>query len=244
MSLSETLALKRSTFLEGAIACGPTILGYWSIGFAAGAIGAISGFSLTDVALLAMLLYAGSAQFLFYSLWISGAGPFAIVLAVLLVNIRYLLMSSYLARYFAGLTGIQKFISGMLLTDETFGIAAQQASRHGSIPYWWMLGLNSVAYVNWIIANIVGAVFAKSIPSDFSHRLVFSLTAMFIGLVVLNYVGSRQKRLEIVAIVASAAVVLASLGSFDVNVSLLVATAVAATLCTTLMRLYPSLGGK
>ncbi|WP_295473380.1 AzlC family ABC transporter permease [uncultured Pseudomonas sp.] len=242
MTATHTAAIRRSAFIDGAIACGPTILGYWSIGFAAGAIGAISGFSPGEVTLLAMLLYAGSAQFLFYSMWIGGAGSLAIVLAVLLVNIRYLLMSSYLARYFNGLSRWQKFVSGMLLTDETFGVAAQQAARQEKIPFWWMFGLNGAAYLNWIVANVLGAVFARSIPEVFAHRLGFSLTAMFIGLIVLTWSASRHRKLEIVAMLISAAVILASLGVIDVNLSLLLATAVAATVCAALLRVFPAEG--
>ncbi|MFS2222824.1 AzlC family ABC transporter permease [Pantoea sp. B65] len=238
MCRQEIIAGKGSAFSAGVIACGPTILGYWSIGFASGAIGSLSGFSLTDITLLSALLYAGSAQFLFYSLWAGGAGTIAILLAVLLVNIRYLLMSSFLARFFAGLSAAKKFTSGILLTDETFGVAAQYAGRHGQIPFWWMLGLNVTAYANWIIANIIGALFASYIPAEVSHRLGFSLTAMFIGLLALNYFGSKHKKLEIVAMAVSAIVVLATLGILDVNISILVATAVAATLCATIMKCY------
>ncbi|ECE0793432.1 branched-chain amino acid ABC transporter permease, partial [Salmonella enterica subsp. diarizonae] len=60
-------------FRGGVIACLPTIPDYWSIGFAAGAIGTLSGFTLWQTAFLATALYAGSAQFLFYSLWSAGA---------------------------------------------------------------------------------------------------------------------------------------------------------------------------
>ncbi|ECF2367412.1 hypothetical protein E1890_22705 [Salmonella enterica subsp. enterica serovar Mountpleasant] len=109
--------------------CLPTIFGYWSIGFAAGAIGSISGFFLTDIILLSAFLYAGSAQFLFYSLYTGGAEIAAILVAVLLVNIRYLLMSSYMARFFNGASIKEKFISGMLLTDETFGVAVQKTNK-------------------------------------------------------------------------------------------------------------------
>ncbi|KAA8998604.1 AzlC family ABC transporter permease [Affinibrenneria salicis] len=240
----DTFAQRRNAFLAGVIACGPTILGYASIGFAAGAIGSISGFSWVEITLLAALIYAGSAQFLFYSLWSSGAGSMAIVLAIALVNIRYLLMSSYLARFFAALPTGQKFISGMLLTDETFGVAAQYAGKHGRIPFWWMLGLNITAYASWISANIAGAAFASVIPVEISHRLGFSLTTMFIGLLALNYSGSAQKKLELVAMGLSAATVLVTLGVLDMNISILVATAVAATVCATLLRLYPALRSK
>ena len=90
----------RAQFRAGVIACFPTIPGYWSIGFAAGAIGTLSGFTTLQTALLASLLYAGSAQFLFYSLWAAGAEVASVVLSVLLVNLRYLLMSSAMSVYF------------------------------------------------------------------------------------------------------------------------------------------------
>lgn len=237
MDKQANIIRQSGTFTAGLIACGPTILGYWSIGFASGAIGALSGFSLTDITLLSALLYAGSAQFLFYSLWAGGAGTLAIVLAVLLVNIRYLLMSSFLARFFSALPGTKKFISGMLLTDETFAVAAQYAGKYGQIPFHWISGLNVTAYVNWIIANITGALFASYIPAEISQRLGFSLTAMFIGLLALNYFGSKAKKLEIVAMVVSALVVLATLDVLNVNISILIATAVAALLCATIVKL-------
>ncbi len=89
----------RGLFVQGVAACLPTVLGYWSIGFAAGGVGTLSGFPFSEVLLLAGLLYAGSAQFLFYGMAAAGAGPLAIATAILLVNIRYLLMSSALAPY-------------------------------------------------------------------------------------------------------------------------------------------------
>ena len=43
----------RAQFRAGVAACFPTIPGYWSIGFAAGAIGTLSGFTTLQTALLA-----------------------------------------------------------------------------------------------------------------------------------------------------------------------------------------------
>lgn len=222
-------------FKTGIKDCLPTIFGYWSIGFAAGAIGSISGFSLTDITLLSAFLYAGSAQFLFYSLYTSGAETTAILVAVLLVNIRYLLMSSYMARFFNGATAIEKFISGMFLTDETFGVAVQKNTK---ISFWWMLGLNISAYINWVISNITGAIFANFIPFSFSQKLGFSLTAMFIGLLALNFFSSNRKGLELVAIViALLLIVLLNLNtSFDGNASIIISTIISATACSIIMR--------
>ncbi|HBQ67750.1 MAG TPA: branched-chain amino acid permease, partial [Leclercia adecarboxylata] len=158
-------------FRAGIAACIPTIAGYWSIGFAAGAIGTLSGFTTGQIALLASALYAGSAQFLFYSLWAAGAEMASVVLSVLLVNLRYLLMSSSMSVFFRDYTALQKVVSGLLLTDETFGVAVQRASPQGKISYSWMLGLNITAWLNWIIACVTGAWLATTLPASLMEGL-------------------------------------------------------------------------
>lgn len=219
-------------FKKGIIACMPTILGYWCIGFACGAIGIISGFSFSAEMALTILLYAGGAQFLFYSLWLAGAETIAIVTSVFLINVRYVLMSSYLAGFCKGTALFERFIHGVLMTDETFGVAVQEARKKGSLNFWWLFGLNLSAYLNWIIANMMGCYFAKIIPFKLSHGLMFSLTAMFIGLLTLNYFGSKYKRYEVMAVILSCIIFLLCLVVFDINISLLLATLVATSATT------------
>lgn len=222
----------RSSFRAGIRACLPTILGYWSIGFAAGSIGALSGYGFAGVGLLAGLLYAGSAQFLFYGMTAAGAGPFAIIFAVFLVNIRYLLMSSALSPFFSSQDIRRKFLGGALLTDETFGVAAQFAKAHGTLPFRWLLGLNVTAYVNWVVANLAGAALAGSLPPSFTEGLAFSLTAMFIGLLLLTYYASKRPGSELVAILAAACAIAALFARVDSNIAVLVATVAGATIAT------------
>jgi 4-azaleucine resistance transporter AzlC len=223
-------------FRQGVIACLPTILGFWTIGFAAGAIGALAGFSVLEITLLAIFLYAGSAQFMFYSLHAAGAGVLAIVLGVMLINMRYVLMSSYMAIYFTKGSFFQKFISGALLTDETFGVAAQHGSRNGELPFAWMLGLNVTAWFNWIVANLAGALLAAALPESITQGLSFSLVAMFIGLLLMTWFGSQRRLLETVAIAISVAVIAATSQTLDVNIGILLATVAAASVPTRLLR--------
>lgn len=225
-----------SLFRQGVIACLPTILGYWSIGFAAGAIGSLAGFSIFDISLLAAFLYAGSAQFLFYSLHADGASILPIVMSVFLINLRYLLMSSYMAMYFTHAGAVQKFIGGALLTDETFGVAAQYANKHGSLPFAWLLGLNLTAWLNWIVANLAGAVLAASLPPSVTDGLSFSLVSMFIGLLLMTWFASRRRVLETVTIAAAVLFVWISAGYASTNLSVILATLGAASLATVLMR--------
>jgi 4-azaleucine resistance transporter AzlC len=226
------IASESDTFRAGAKACLPTILGYWSIGFAAGSIGALSGYSLPQVGLLAGLLYAGSAQFLFYAMSAAGAAPLAIVFAVFLVNIRYLLMSSALSPFFQGQNMGRKLVGGALLTDETFGVASQHAKEHGVLPFRWLLGLNLTAYLNWLAANLAGAALASRLPASLTEGLAFSLTAMFIGLLLLTYFASKDRRRELVAIIAAAGTLIMLFPRMDPNIAILLATISGATVAT------------
>jgi len=227
---------KNTLFRQGIIACFPTILGYWSIGFAAGAIGSLTGFSVLDIGLLSAFLYAGSAQFLFYSLHAEGASVLPIIIGVLLINMRYLLMSSYMAMYFRRASVLQKLVSGALLTDETFSVAAQYASRHGLLPFAWLLGLNLTAWLNWIVANLAGAVLASSLPASISGALNFSLVSMFIGLLVMTWFASQRREAETVTIGAAVLIVWGTSGHVTANLSVIIATLGAATFVTGMMR--------
>lgn len=232
----------RSAFRAGVIACLPTIPGYWSIGFAAGAIGTLAGFSVTETALLAGGLYAGSAQFLFYSLWAAGAEMLSVVFSVFLVNMRYLLMSSSMSLYFRNASTLQKYVSGLLLTDETFGVAAQYGARHGSIPFAWMLGLNLSAWLNWIMACVLGAWLASALPAPLVDGLSFSLVSMFIGLLLMTWFASQRKRLETLTIVAAVVVTLVSFDHMDASLVVILAAIVAATLATVILTLNTQRG--
>ncbi|MCU6669028.1 AzlC family ABC transporter permease [Enterobacteriaceae bacterium H4N4] len=223
-------------FRAGVAACLPTIPGYWSIGFAAGAIGTLSGFTTGQIALLAAALYAGSAQFLFYSLWAAGAEMASVVLSVLLVNLRYLLMSSSMSVFFRDYSTLQKMVSGLLLTDETFGVAVQHGSPQGKISYAWMLGLNVTAWLNWIVACVMGAWLATTLPASLMEGLGFSLVSMFIGLILMMWFASRRKMLETLNIAVAVAITLVCAGSGSLSLVVIVAASLAATLATVLLR--------
>lgn len=49
-----------------------------------------------------------------------------------------------------------------------------------------MLGLNTTAHLNWVIANILGGIFGEFIEDPTSLGLDFALPAMFIGLLIIQ----------------------------------------------------------
>ncbi len=217
-------------FLEGVKDCVPTLLGYLSIGFAAGVVEKTAGLSVMEIALMCLLLYAGSAQFIAAGMIAAHTPSTAIVFTIFFVNLRHLLMSAALSPYFRQLSPVRNILVGCLLTDETFGVAMNQAAAKQSIPEKWMHGLNVTAYLNWFLANLAGAFFGQWITDPEKYGLDFALPAMFIGLLVLQMV-SRSK-LVVDVIVALSAVIIAVAVSIAVSGSagVIVATVLGATI--------------
>lgn len=128
---SETLDAqgKEDSFLQGVKDCIPTLLGYLSIGFAAGVVEKTAGLSIAEIAMISIILYAGSAQFIAAGMIAAGSTGASIIITILLVNLRHLLLSAALSPYFRHLTPMRNLLIGALLTDETFGVAIQESAR-------------------------------------------------------------------------------------------------------------------
>lgn len=184
------------TFAAGARAGLPVVLGYLGIGFAAGVVERAAGFSYAEVLLLAMVLYAGSAQFVLTSM-VTLASPVAvIVLTVFFVNARHMLLAAALAPYFRALPAWKNALLGLQLTDETFVVATARFAQRPPRGAAWMAGLNLVAYATWATANLAGAIFSAQFSSSAAGTKVlgFALPCMFAGLLLLQLTAQRRIR--------------------------------------------------
>lgn len=220
----------QATFMQGVRDCVPTLLGYLSIGFAAGVIEMTAGLSFAETALLSLILYAGSAQFIAAGMLASNGSALAIIFTIFFVNLRHLLLSAAVSPYFRHLTPLKNMWIGSLLTDESFGVAMTRAIGRKTLSERWMHGLNITAYLNWFVANMAGAYFGRWITNPDRFGLDYALPAMFIGLIVLQLVHRKSKKIHInVAIIAVVCVILASMASLG-SLSIIIAAVVAATM--------------
>jgi predicted branched-subunit amino acid permease len=105
MQMDTTAYVRREdSFLQGIKDCIPTVLGYLSIGFAAGVVEKTAGLSVLEIALMCLLIYAGSAQFIAAGMIVAKGSIAAIIFTIFFVNLRHLLMSAALSPYFRHLT--------------------------------------------------------------------------------------------------------------------------------------------
>src|SRR5690625_298360 len=229
VKLNRTRNSIEDSFIEGIKACVPTLLGYLSIGFAAGVVGKTAGLSFIEIALMSLLIYAGSAQFIAIGMIVAGASATTIISTIFFVNLRHFLLSASLSPYLKHLTPLRNSFIGTLLTDETFGVAMNEAVTKKSLGEKWMHGLNITAYLNWFFANLLGAYFGQWITNPESLGLDFALAAMFIGLLILQ-MASRMKVLIDIIVAISAVVVVVGVSLFTSgSIGIILAIVIAST---------------
>ncbi|MDW4396346.1 AzlC family ABC transporter permease [Staphylococcus saprophyticus] len=185
------------TFKQGVKACIPTLLGYADVGLSFGIVAVASGFSLLEIILLCLLVYAGAAQFIICALVIAGTPISAIVLTAFIVNSRMFLLSMTLAPSYKDYSLLNRIGLATLVTDETFGVAVTPHLKGEKINDRWLHGLNITAYVFWTIACIIGALFGKYIHDPDVLGLDFAITAMFIFLAVSQFESIRRSKVKI-----------------------------------------------
>jgi len=231
MNISENTYLQEeNSFFAGVRDCLPTVLGYLSIGFAAGVVEKTAGLSIVEIGLISLLLYAGSGQFIAAAMIGANSPALAIIFTIFFINLRHLLMSAAISPYFRHLTPSRNILIGSLLTDETFGVAMNEAANKKRLSEKWMHGLNVTAYLNWFIANIAGGFFGEWISNPERFGLDFALPGMFIGLLVLQMASRKKWMKDVLVAISAVAIVVGVSFVASGSVGIIVATIIASTI--------------
>lgn len=119
-----------------------------------------------------------------------------IIFTTFIVNLRNFLLCMTLAPHFTKYSLMKNIGIGALVTDESFGVAFNKIAKRESVSAQWMNGLNVTAYLCWIVSCMLGAIFGKWISNPKVFGLDFSLTAMFLALLVLQLQTIQKSKLK------------------------------------------------
>lgn len=171
----------------GAAAAWPICLGYFPIGLALGVLAQKAGLPWWAVAMMSVMVFAGSAQFICVAMIAAGSTVPGIIMTTFVVNLRHTLMSSALAVYLSGVS--RKFLAlyAYGITDESFAVNMTRF-REGSWDRWKALIVNHLANAVWIASTIVGALVGQFVPQG-AFGINYALTGMFICLLVFQLQG-------------------------------------------------------
>jgi len=112
-----------------------------------------------------LLLYAGSAHVGVLTLMAQGAGVTSMLLAVLLINSRFMVYSAALSPHFAAQPRWFRFLAPHFVIDQTFALTSRRQDLQDGAKfrrYWLTIG--SVIGLGWATAMAAGVIVGPAIP--------------------------------------------------------------------------------
>lgn len=180
-------AKEKQQLRDGMLAAWPICLGYFPIGLAFGVLAQQAGLPWWAVAMMSVLVFAGSSQFICVAMLASGVSAAAIIFTTFVVNLRHTLMSSALAVHLSGVSRRFLALFAYGVTDESFAVNMARF-REGKWDRRRALVVNQLANAVWFIATVTGCLVGQFVPQG-ALGIDYALTAMFICLLVFQVHG-------------------------------------------------------
>lgn len=157
---------------------------------------------ITWVQLLVMNLsvFAGSAQFVLVDMWVPPLPIAEMTLAVLAINLRYLLIGASLEPVFRGASFWHKATRMHLVADENWAVTMAARRRNGSVSTGFLLGGGLCVVTAWCMGTLSGHLLGAAVDDPAVYALDFAFVAVFTALAMSLWRG----RMDLIPWVAAA----------------------------------------
>ena len=212
------------SFLNGFKAASPIMVGYVPIGFAFGVLAASTGLTWAEAALMSLIVFAGSSQFIALDLFASTSSPLVIITMTFIVNLRHMLFSAALSEHVKKWKPAEIAWFAYEITDESFAVQIdrfQRGDTHKGISFM----VHGFAHISWIVGTILGATAGTLLDKVPWIPFDFALPAMFISLLAGQI--KHNKHLMVAIICGILSIVLYQIGLSPWHV--LIATVIGAS---------------
>lgn len=160
----------------------PIALGYLSVSFGFGITAVGMGINPIGTILISLTNLTSAGQ-------VAGIGIIAacgtiieMILAQLIINIRYCLMGLALTQKLDGsFTTFHRMVTSFAITDEVFAVAA---AERGLIGRKFMYGLITLPPVGWVLGTALGVYAGQILPQSVCAALGIAIYSMFVAIIV------------------------------------------------------------
>jgi 4-azaleucine resistance transporter AzlC len=214
------LPTPRHPTLRGLLDTAPILPGVLPFGMIYGGAAVAAGLTPLKAQALSLTIFAGASQVAAVDLMARGAAWFTVLLAVLVINSRFVMYAASLAQKLPPQNNLKGLLTSYLLTDQAYAVTLARSDTEPEprrlVPYYFGAALS--LWTTWQIGTAAGILLGSIVPP--SWQLEFSIPLMFLALLV---PALKDKPCWVAAIVAGI-VVLAGKG-LPYNLGLIVGSA-------------------
>lgn len=180
----------------------PVMTGYIVLGIGFGILLNTKGYGVLWALLMSIFIYAGSMQYVTIDFLGSGATLIAVALTTLMVNCRHLFYGISMIDKYKD-TGVAKPYLIFALTDETYSLVCRDLEFENNSQkrhYYFLASIFNQCY--WVTGSIIGVLLGMIIPFN-TTGIDFSLTALFVTIVIEQWLSSKDHSSAIIGFVCS-----------------------------------------
>lgn len=179
----------------------PVLTGYIVLGIGFGIVLGTKGYDVKWSFLMSTFIYAGSMQFVAIDFLGTGASLITVALTTLMVNCRHLFYGISMVDKYKD-AGIEKPYIIFALTDETYSLVCDEKDIDSSQKrkYRFLVSVFDQCY--WITGSVIGSLLGMIIPFDVTG-IDFALTALFLTVLVEQWLTGKEHIYAIVGILSS-----------------------------------------
>lgn len=160
----------------------PIALGYFVVSFTLGIAARQIGITAMQATIISFTNNASAGEYAAFEVIASKAGYIEMAITLLVVNLRYLLMSCALSQKISSDTPFfHRFLIAYDVTDEIFGISV---SRPGMLNPFYSYGAMTLALPGWALGTGLGVICGNIMPARLLSAMSVALYGMFIAIVI------------------------------------------------------------
>ncbi len=178
-------------FRNGFMANIPIGVSVFAYGSVLGMLCTQKGVALYELVLMNLFIFAGSAQFIMVDMWSSSLDVIGIVLAALIINLRYFLVGASLNPIFINSSKKDKFRFMHFVADENWAVTINRMKSEPITP-WFLFGGGISLFLTWSLGTISGFVFGGFISDPAKYGLDFAFISIFTALCFNMYKGKND----------------------------------------------------
>lgn len=193
--------MKNRVFKQAFLDSLPVLSGYIVLGIGFGIVLEEAGYGVIWAFLMSAFIYAGSMQYVGVSLLTSVAALPVVAITTLMVNARHLFYGLSMIDKYKG-AGAKKPYMIFALTDETYSLVCYDKfeDKKEMHTYCFLVSIFNQFY--WVAGSVIGSLIGSAIPFGM-EGVEFSMTALFVTVVVEQWINEKNHAPAIVGFISS-----------------------------------------